>query len=956
MRIAALTFILVSLLIWGPQLFSQKQCGVLSTDPIYNQELESSIYHQYQLHLKKGGINLLDVSDYDVAIEFTVVSPAGVVIEQINNADTGDFLIFESPVDGTYQFYLHIIDDEAPATNYSIQAEFIAPNKDRLAQIKELLHHLERPDRAGTAISIIEKGQTIYEHYHGYANAEHQVKNNAETVFELASVSKQFTAMAIAKLAEEKKLSIEDDIRLYFPELPVYETPIKVKHLLNHTSGLIDSHYPLVLAGFENDQIDLHRVLSFLRNTPEQYFESGSAFSYSNDGYTLLGELVNRVTKQSFRDWTEEHLFAPLNMNSTMIRDSPKTVIPNRAMSYKSNMRADAFHRVSFDFYAPGGCSVRSSMNDLIKWVNYLDQGYQSDASLFQRINQVDELPNGDSSEYAYGNFITDFRGLKRISHLGLSAGFTTSVARFPEEELSFIFLGNDGDFRNYYLSRKIYEIFLSDRINPLTTMFEGIETVTLETTAPSVEPGVSLTDYEGSYFAQQIHTSYTFEAIEDTLFALSAAYEPVPLIPLGVDTFETDEDYMETIIFKRDYNQAVSDCHIYNDSEDHKITFRKFSTEKRWPKDHRWYTDEHQQFIQDTLEQLEASKTFPGFAISVFDESETLYQRGFGYANTEVKKGYDPKSVQQIASITKTITGMAIMKAMELGHISLDDAINDYLPYDIVNPQFPDDEMTIRQLLTHTSSLDDPKNDSHGYVFSEPLDKDNWPEPHHEGLARYSNNKHMSLGEFLKSICSPDGIWYDEAEMYTKHRPGTNFEYSNLGFALLGHILELATGEDFRDFTQEHIFDPLGMHSASWELDRADPHHVTYYIENYNVCPDYTINTIPDGGLHINIIDLTKFLQEAIKGYAGRGKLLTQSSYDEMFRSQSELFEIEGGLGWDLSISCCVGHGGNDFGVATVMYFEPRTGLGRIIFTNISIESDEVDDLFYGIMNLLFY
>ena len=114
----------------------------------------------------------------------------------------------------------------------------------------------------------------------------------------------------------------------------------------------------------------------------------------------------------------------------------------------------------------------------------------------------------------------------------------------------------------------------------------------------------------------------------------------------------------METIIFKRDYNQAVSDCHIYNDSEDHKITFRKFSTEKRWPKDHRWYTDEHQQFIQDTLEQLEASKTFPGFAISVFDESETLYQRGFGYANTEVKKGYDPKSVQQIASITKTITG----------------------------------------------------------------------------------------------------------------------------------------------------------------------------------------------------------------------------------------------------------------------------------------------------------
>jgi len=212
-----------------------------------------------------------------------------------------------------------------------------------------------------------------------------------------------------------------------------------------------------------------------------------------------------------------------------------------------------------------------------------------------------------------------------------------------------------------------------------------------------------------------------------------------------------------------------------------------------------------------------------------------------------------------------------------------------------------------------------------------------------------------MSLSNFLIELCSPEGVWYDKDEMFIKQRPGTNFEYSNTGFALLGYILELTTKVDFREFTQVHIFDPLDMASATWELERENPKHVTYYLENYNICPDYHCNTIPDGGLYINQIDLTKFLQEAMKGYAGRGTILTQSSYTEMLRSQSDLFEIEGGLGWDLEISCCIGHSGNDFGTATVMYFEPSTGLGRIVFTNISTETDELSGGFYGIMNLLF-
>ena len=920
MNIRIITFIIICQISFSHGLWAQKKCGVLKNKSFHDQIIELSIYHQYELKLKKGAVNLIRVFDYEVALEFTVVSPEGFVIEQINNAETGDFMIFESPTDGKYQFYVRIIDDEISSTKYSLKAHFIPPNKNRLQQIMQLIQLLERPERAGTAIAIVENDQVIFEHYHGFSNVEHKIKNNAATVFELASVSKQFTAMAIAMLAEQNKLSVEDDVSIYFPELPTYDTPIKIKHLINHTSGLIDSEHPLALAGFENDPIDIDRVLNFLSNTPEQYFESGSAFTYSNDGYTLLGELVKRITKQPFKTWVKENIFDPLQMQSSFVRDSPETVIENRAISYGSNMAEDKFHRLSFDFHAPGGCAVRSSIEDLVKWVNYLNQGYHTEESLFKRINQVDLLNDGESQDYAYGNWITDFKGLKRFSHLGLSAGFRTSIARFPEENLSFIYLSNDGDFRNYYISRKIYELFLSSKTSQKSDKFSGIETLKLSNKISKTIQSFDLNNYQGNYFAKQINTPYSFEVIQDTLFAISAAYRRIPLTAVGIDTFKTDKEFMDKITFVRDYNQNISECQIYNADDDHKITFNKFSETKKWDKNHRWYSTKHQNEMMDSLKKIEASKTFPGFAVSVFDESETLFQNGFGYASISEKIEFGPESVQLIASITKSITGMAVMKAAEMGYFQLDDAINDYLPFKIINPEYPDDEITIRHLLTHTSSLDDQKSYSYGYVFSRTLDKKNWPEPHHKGLDFYSDNKKYTLGEFLTKMFSPEDIWYKEAEMFTKHRPGTNFEYSNTGFALLGFILELTSKVDFKEFTQKHIFDPLGMQSATWELERENKNHVTYYLENYNVCPDYTINTIPDGGLYINVIDLTKFLQEAIKGYAGRGRILTQSSYNEMFKNQSELFEIEGGLGWDLSFPCCIGHGGNDFGVATLM------------------------------------
>ncbi len=941
-------------------LFAQKNCGKLKSDKSYQEKIETSTYHQYELNLKKGTVALL-VLDYNVGLLLTVVNPEGIIVEKVSTNETASHLIFESTIAGKYQFYINTLEDEKKQGNYTLNAHYLPSNKDgKLDQIKKLIQLLQKPNRAGLAIAILQDNQSIFEHYNGFSNVENQIYNNKETVFELASVSKQFTAFAIAMLDEEGKLSVEDDIRKYFPELPIYKTPIQIKHLLNHTSGIIESDNSLELAGFENDPIGIDRVLNFLKNTPDQYFESGSEFSYSNDGYTLLGELVTRVTKQSFKSWMKKNLFDPLKMKHTSIRDSPQNIIPNRAISYAQYNGDSDFLRRSFDFFAPGGCSVRSNISDLIKWVNYLDQGYVADEKIFKKINQRNTFNDGDTTQYSYGNFITDFRGLKRISHLGLSAGFTTSIARFPEQNVSFILLGTDGEFPNYYLSRKMYEIYLEEQLKPITKKFEGIKTAALsKETQKEIKSDLqaaNMKDYEGTYFSQQINTTYTFQVQQDTLFALSAAYPPIPIIAAKGDTLETDEDFMISIIFKRGYDGNVSDCRIYHDDDDYSIAFTKISTAKKWPKSSLWKSKVYVDKMKEKLTKVEASKKLVGFGVTVFDETETFLQEGYGFANIENGKRYNAETVQLIASISKSITGTAVMKAMELVHFQLDDAINDYLPYKIINPKFPEEEITIRHLLTHTSSLDDPDNYRHGYVFQKPLIKDNWPVPHHKTLHFYNNNEKLPLSDFLDLLISPKGKWYDESKMFTKEKPGTNFEYSNLGFALLGYIIELTSKVDFKDFTQKHIFDPLDMKSATWELAQVNPAHETlYYLENYNTCPPYACNTLPDGNLYINMIDLTKFLQEAIRGYAGRGKILSQSSYQEMFRSQTDLFEIEGGLGWDLSISCCIGHAGNDFGASTVMYFEPKTGIGRIVFCNTSSELEEIADEFYGIMNLLF-
>ena len=354
-------------------------------------------------------------------------------------------------------------------------------------------------------------------------------------------------------------------------------------------------------------------------------------------------------------------------------------------------------------------------------------------------------------------------------------------------------------------------------------------------------------------------------------------------------------------------------------------------------------------------LQQFHDKNILPGFVVSIFKKDRILYQKGFGYSDLTAKKEYTVDNVQIIASITKTLIGVALMKVIEDGKINLDDQINDILPYKVFNPKFPSTPITVKHLATHTSSIESSNKSDDGYRFETPLLEEEFPEAHHKYFEFLNKTEDLSMEDYLRNKLDEKGKWY-EKEIFTKNKPGTSYQYSNLGATLLAHLIEIKTGESFNTYTEKLILKSLKMNSSTWFFDQVDKNkEVVYYNEILNEVPKYQIVSYPDGGLYSSVDDLTKYFQEMMRGYSGDGKILSQASFQKMMTQQYNSEELTEGLCWDLSFDGLIGHSGNDYGTSTLAYFSPTTGIGRILFSNISIEKEEQEEAFYDIYNLLY-
>jgi CubicO group peptidase (beta-lactamase class C family) len=295
----------------------------------------------------------------------------------------------------------------------------------------------------GCVAGVSANGKMLTLKAYGMADLEHDVPNTADTIFEAGSVSKQFTAAAVLLLVRDGKVSLDDTVRKFIPELPDYGTPITLRHMLTHTSGLRDWGSVMYVAGWPRGtrQYTHTHVLDIVSRQTALNFAPGSRWSYSNTGYNLAAIVVERVTGMSLQDFTRSRIFEPLGMTHTSWRDDHARVVRGRAAAYAAGPQGFRTQMPFENVYGNGG--LLTTVADLLKWNENFWSPRVGDARFAAEMQERGHLKDGRAVNYALGLTIDDYRGGAEISHSGVTAGYSAYLARYPAEHLSLAVLCN---------------------------------------------------------------------------------------------------------------------------------------------------------------------------------------------------------------------------------------------------------------------------------------------------------------------------------------------------------------------------------------------------------------------------------------------------------------------------------------------------------------------------------
>jgi CubicO group peptidase (beta-lactamase class C family) len=325
----------------------------------------------------------------------------------------------------------------------------------KLKQVDSVFSSWNSNEAPGGVVAVVDKGQVIYKKAFGMADISKKKLNTTDTQFELASIAKQFTAMCIALLEEQDNISREEDIRKFFPEFNFGET-VRVKNLLDHTSGIREGYVLALLAGKVNLQGEIPKkknteefILEMLSRERDLNFTPGSEMVYTNVNFILLGEIVERVSKQSLREFADSAIFKPLGMRNTSFRDEPGMRGQNESRSYLAKKKR--FKATDKLGGIVGDHNLFTTVDDMVLWVNNFRNNTlgKKDQSLIRKISASSFLNNGDSTKYGYGLFVWRDRGVLKVGHGGDDGGHTSIVTTYPEHDLAVITLANSSRYND---------------------------------------------------------------------------------------------------------------------------------------------------------------------------------------------------------------------------------------------------------------------------------------------------------------------------------------------------------------------------------------------------------------------------------------------------------------------------------------------------------------------------
>ncbi len=333
-------------------------------------------------------------------------------------------------------------------------------------QVDQVFAQFDKPTSPGCALAVIKAGQIVYKRGYGVADLDHDISIKPDTVFHVASVSKQFTAMAILLLAKQGKLSLDDEVQKYITELRKFDAPITIRHLLHHTSGLRDQWELLIMSGWRlsDDVVRDDDVLDLVARMKALNFAPGERYLYSNTGYTLAAQIVKRVSRQSLREFTEANIFKPLGMTRTFFRDDHLVVVKQQAYGYQT-APGNTFRLSVPNYDTVGASSLLTTVEDLARWDQNFYDKQVGGADVIAQMETTGKLNSGVAMGYGLGLAIGTYKGLRVIEHSGADAGYRSQLMRFPDQRFSVACLCNLGSTNPSQLARKVADLYLADQL-----------------------------------------------------------------------------------------------------------------------------------------------------------------------------------------------------------------------------------------------------------------------------------------------------------------------------------------------------------------------------------------------------------------------------------------------------------------------------------------------------------
>ena len=404
------------------------------------------------------------------------------------------------------------------------------------ARVDAVFSRWNSTNSPGCAVSAVKDGTIVYARGYGMANLDHDVPIRTDTVFHVASVSKEFTAAAIALLALEGELSLDDPIQKHLPWVADFGHEITIRHLVHHNSGLRDQWSLLGMSGwrYSMDRITNDDVIYLIERQRDLNFVPGDRYLYSNTGYTLMGLIVEQVSGHSLREFATERIFKPLGMTRTHFRDDFSEIVKDQAFGYRWEADTKAFHTSVTNFDTVGATSLLTTVEDMARWDrNFIDPVVGGQAFL-DLMHQRGILNDGEPQDYAFGLVHGTYRGLPTVGHGGSDAGYRAHFVRFPDQGYSFVTLCNLAQTNPGRLVRDVADIYLEGYLEPVT-----------EEAAAEMTP-VALTDeaiarIEGAYFSEEMALVLRVQRDEEALRLIFGG-RPFEMLHTGDGRFAVPE------------------------------------------------------------------------------------------------------------------------------------------------------------------------------------------------------------------------------------------------------------------------------------------------------------------------------------------------------------------------------------------------------------------------------